>query len=756
MDRQTLLGKNFHRLTATLVLMSVVATTLTAQMRQKAPAAQPAKAAAQKAGWSGVVNYRKTLADDFSSDEKLFGRISEQERIKHNQTRRYSYEGNIVVNDLAGTGRPATTAKVNFIDSEYHKVVQTELTECHSWEQSRLIKAESVDRKTTTGTGSGEAYSFSLSVYADTMRLGFTMPEINGKYTSESSSTYSNLCPNSTRTPSASTNTSDARIPGGGASIEALIDPKNPDVLEGSKTWTDGATSTSKGWTYTVTWRFRRTPQPLIITDVRFEQPIYPSPNDWREIGEKGHTVDGNQVKIIATIANLGATEKSATVKFRELKENTDLPNAPLSATIPANGQKEVELIWDTSGYAWRQSGTDVVPEMNRQIEVSIPDDTMQKELKVIPKPVIVAWGIWQWFDAYKKFRDYFTAVNDKWNVWTARNDARTLSTDNADILDSDIRQIQKGENAWHVDMVALRNGGLVGRVYVNSKMPTQFDGRPTVPQMIMISVPNLGTPCATGLYGLSFKLNTLNLDAVGELSPESMKRFNLLVNNTNGTKFAAIAVDSRKDTCQEDDVHGDGFVPVTSAIWRVKRKYVTTANVGSMDVLSDVSVFREVYKWLAVPPKGDHNPDPGTLAQIYSDEDLLDPRESLFGKFRNVGAAFAGFSQPDDTDPRPDFANVVRIDARESVEIEIPVKAGSRFALNLYASPEVSATLVNEQGEILGKNLTGTPESNDIFRTISVRKPFAAGKWKLILENRLTTETEAAITAFIDYTPTN
>jgi hypothetical protein len=395
------------------------------------------------------------------------------------------------------------------------------------------------------GSGSGEAYSYSLSVYADKFRLGFTLPEIQGTYTHDTSSTYSNLCPNSTRQPSASTNANEARIERGGADVEGDIDPKDPDVLEGSKTWSNGATTNSKGFTYTVTWRLRRKPQPLIITDVKFSQPIYPSPNDWQEIGKKARVTDGNQVKIIATIANLGPTEKSATVNFKELKENTTLPNGPVTATIPANSQKDVELVWDTSGYAWKQSGSEVEPEMNRQIEVTIPDDSMQKDLIVVPKPVVLLWGFWVSADAMTKFRDYFRAVSDKWGVWAAQNNWSKVSTDNADIIDHDIREIQKSENAWHVDLVAVQNGGLAGRVYVNSKMPTQFDGRPTATHLIMIGTPNLGTPCAVGVYGLSFKINTLNMDAVSELSPESMKRFNLLVNNTNGTKFAALAVDS-------------------------------------------------------------------------------------------------------------------------------------------------------------------------------------------------------------------
>ena len=743
MNHQFRQKRIFRQFIALLLLVSIGAGALSAQTKPKT--AQPAKTP-PKAGWSGVITYRKVLRDVFTSDEKLFGRLDERERIKHTDSRSYTYDGKLVVSDLAGTGRASTSTKIDFRDSVSEKVVQTELTNCHSHEPERLIKAESTDRKITTGTGEGEAYSYNLSVNGDRFSLGFTFPEFQGKFVHNTSSTYSNLCPNSTRQPSASNNENDTPISRGGASIEGMIDPKNPDVIEGTKTWTDGAVGSSKGFKHTVTYRLRRKPTPLMITDLRFYEPTYPSPNDWREIDAGDSTVDGNQVKIVATIANFGATEKTATVNFKELRENVDLPDGAVTATVPPNGQKDVELVWDSSGYAWRQSGADVVPEANRQIEARIPDDSMQKDLTVIPKPVILVWGLWQWRAAYEKFRDSFKAVSDKWSFWISHSDSRSVSTDNADILDNDIRLVQKNENAWHVDLVGVQNGGLTARVYVNSKMPTQFDGRPTATHLVMMGTPNMGTPCAAGVYGLSFRMNTLNWDAVAELSPDSMKRFNLLVNNTNGTKFAALAGGSRSSTCQED-VPGDGFVPSASVVWRIKNNFVSTANVKPRDLIGEVSHFRQVYKWLAVPPKGDHAPDPSTLAT-----NLFEREDPDFANTRHYGAMFASGNATDETDPRPEFAKVVTIPAKKPVEIEIPSRGGTRFSVVLYASTDVSATLIDESGNIVGTNLADSPEAAEIFRTITVRKPFQASKWKLRLENRAAAETEAAVMAFVDY----
>jgi hypothetical protein len=739
MYKKFLHQKMLRRAAAILLLASFSASALSAQTKAKAASPQAAKTPV-KAGWSGVITYQKTLDDTFSSDEKLLGSTDERERIKHNNSHKYSYSGNMVVNDMSGSGQATTRTKMQFREVHSDKAVQTELTRCHAFESDRVVTAESTDRMITAGSGSGEAYGYSLNVNGDKFDLSFTIPEFQGKYTHNTNSTYAGLCPDSTRTPSASNNESDARIERGGASIEGAVDPKNPDVIEGSKTWTDGVTPTSKGFTYTVTYRLRRKPQPLMITDIRFYEPLYPSPNDWHEIGDRDRAVDGNQVKVVATIANFGATEKTTAVSFKELKENAAVSDGSVTATVPANSQKDVEIVWDTSGYAWRQSGADVIPEASRQIEARIPDDSLQKDLTVIPKPVVLVRGFWQSSDAFKKFRDYFKAVSDKWEFWAARTDVTKVSTDNADFVDSDVRKIQKGENAWHVDLVAVQNGGLTARVYVNSKMPTLFDGRPAATHLVMLGTPNSGTPCAEGLFGLSFKLNTFNLDAVAELSPGSMKRFNLLVNNTNGTKFAALAGGSRKSTCQED-APGDGFAPTASAVWRVKDHFVSNVRVDTRDLIGEVSHFRQVYKWLAVPPKGDHSPDPSTLA-----ENLFEQNRTNF-----VNASFAPGNSGDDN-VKPEFAKVITIPAGRPVDVEIPARGGSRFSVVFLASPDVSVTLIDEKGNAAAANLADSPEAAEIFRTINVSRPFPAGKWKLRLESRSKDETQAAVTAFVDY----
>jgi hypothetical protein len=122
-------------------------------------------------------------------------------------------------------------------------------------------------------------------------------------------------------------------------SRKSEINPNQPDVLEGSITIdiNDKNNATSrKAPVTTFSWRLRRCPPPLMITDVKFYHLNYPSPNDWEGVDNRlnHYTIDGNDVKIVATIVNLSGAKKSATVNFKDLTGNKDLPEASVPASL--------------------------------------------------------------------------------------------------------------------------------------------------------------------------------------------------------------------------------------------------------------------------------------------------------------------------------------------------------------------------------------------------------------------------------------
>lgn len=91
----------------------------------------------------------------------------------------------------------------------------------------------------------------------------------------------------------------------------------------------------------------------------------------------------------------------------------------------------------------------------------------------------------------------------------------------------------------------------------------------------------------------------------------------------------------------------------------------------------------------------------------------------------------------------KPDFAKVVKIVPKQLVELEIPVETAQNFGLTFMADSQISATLFNDKGMIVGKNLTKTSEANVWFRSIYVNKDVSAGTWKLKLESTSDKELE-------------
>ena len=259
--------------------------------------------------------------------------------------------------------------------------------------------------------------------------------------------------------------------------MEGKINPSKPDEIVGTKTWTEKSEGLTAKTTYTIKYKLTRKPIPLIITDVKFYQPNYPWPNSWEEIdgNRNEYAIDGNQVKIVASILNVSDGEKTASVNFKELKENENLPDSGQTVTLKPKEEKEVELVWDTNGYAWKKNAPYNYAINTREIEVSIPDDKTSEQIFVYPKPVVIVPGMWSKREKTNQLEGYFKNQNVPWTVTTARVYVGKKSAENVPILDKTVRDLQKQINAWHVDLVAHSTGGLTARAYINSEMPIQF-----------------------------------------------------------------------------------------------------------------------------------------------------------------------------------------------------------------------------------------------------------------------------------------
>lgn len=97
----------------------------------------------------------------------------------------------------------------------------------------------------------------------------------------------------------------------------------------------------------------------------------------------------------------------------------------------------------------------------------------------------------------------------------------------------------------------------------------------------------------------------------------------------------------------------------------------------------------------------------------------------------------------------KPNFAKAVTLAPNQVVEVDIPVEAANKFWLALMADARVSATLINNQSVVVGKNLTKTPEASAWVRSIAFDRPTSAGTWKLKLENTHDRELQAILTTW-------
>jgi hypothetical protein len=246
----------------------------------------------------------------------------------------------------------------------------------------------------------------------------------------------------------------------------------------------------------------------------------------------------------------------------------------------------------------------------------------------------------------------------------------------------------------------------------------------------------------------VAFEMLGKNVEAVRQLRQEYAVGFNRINVNRKGVKFSVLAGDPLPTMCKEV-VWNDGIVPVQSAIWQItdyaKSKNIHTDLTGT----EDFSAF--VKPRLAIGPKGNHNPEAPTSSQFSN-------RTGQYSSGTQPRVYGKGFSESvftnislKSTQPEEPWAKAVTAARKQTVEIDLPVGAVQNLGITFMALSDVSVTLINDKGVVVGKNLTKTPEANAWFRTIFVDKGISRGTWKLRIENTSDREAEAILTAWFN-----
>lgn len=575
----------FKHLVAIAVILSSVSSAFGQTRRSSGPAKAPVSAAQpastnQDGGWSGVVTYRKTLRENENSGKvPAFGRLDKERNYTiTTRTREYKYEGKAVID--GGGPQTIAKAKVEFSDEDREVGKMVIVDSCHAFNDVHEFIDNSTSEKITKASANGDLQNFSLYVdQSGRYNLSMRFPDAKGTYNDSSNLTRSGYCQPKNNEPKSSSNRSDINLRGEGVSVRGEIDPNNPDVIEGSET------SGGNGrFAFTTTWRFARKPQKLLVTDVRFEHMKFPTWNNWVDVIEQIGTIDGNLVKVKANIANLSDETKYAEITFKETykgdKWNGATPDYPLhesvSIRLEAGEIREVEVLWNTQGFAWFNDGR---PRYLQRVKVEAWEDfkkkdEMTKNLKISPKPLVLVAGLWSDENTFSAYQNYLTTMhsygwkaiifNDNVTGSGAKANGQPRSVyDFADALQTKVRKAQEELNAWHIDVAGHSTGGLIGRLFAHKFGEILPDGNPRIRHLMMMGTPNLGIAC-TG--GLESEFSTPDkIFSAKELFLAEMERFNRFVVNRHGTKFSALVGRSIGMLCAPL-IRGDGVVEVDSA----------------------------------------------------------------------------------------------------------------------------------------------------------------------------------------------
>ena len=708
--------------------------------------ALPAAAAAGQCarGWTGTVEYTRSQANNSS---KTVERVSRKGTDTTNWSMTYNYAAQVAVRATPDPDLSLGRANISLSSVSTETTSAQDQQICPHTTTPRSVSGSFVTKSETRANESGVEADVDVSMGSDgTYSVGVRLPEVKGTVSGSTSSSFSGQC-----TPKKGVNQSMADMPTTiegvrfSSSGEDRVLASAPDRLAGSHS------VAAYGVTETLRWNLRRCGGDLRLVDVKFEDMRFPTWDAWQEISEQKGTIDGNIVRITAVVANDGPEDKSATVKFRDTYKGDKWDGArkdglleELSVNVPAGEQREVTFKWDSSGWAWFDDGR---PRLVQRIKTEVEDggkkvDETTRNLKVAPKPLVLAHGLWSNWTAWESWQNILTTSHSyDWKAFPVGQHAQhgKMSTgeevgnlgptntivQNAAELARYVEYAQKDRNAWHVDIVAHSMGGLISRRYIHAAMPSYPDGKPQVAHLVMLGTPNMGSRCAD-LISAPLETVGRSMDALRELRPSVVEQFNATHSERKGVEFSVLAGNPLPAICYMLNAN-DGVVTVPSATWTIADNAQQSVLHTDMATTAGFSSF--VKPRVAVGPG--KQPQPSALSALAQ------------------GADAAEGGRGDGGSVTPDFSKIVKLSPGQTMKVAIPVEDARNFGLTFVAASKVSATLTDDKGAVVGANLAGKPEASQIFRSIFVGQPITKGYWVLTLQNTDEFEREVVLSTW-------
>ncbi|HLM59447.1 MAG TPA: choice-of-anchor X domain-containing protein, partial [Pyrinomonadaceae bacterium] len=619
--------------------------------------------------------------------------------------------------------------KVSIAKRDIQDVEERRITNCGNWmnERTSTVISKHLVQSDETGAASGNV-PVSVSIRDGNYSFDIHMPPVRGKTVLKGRNSQKGYCdPKLDDEQITSPVENPKQFDALRFRIEGKIDPQKPNVLSGTLKFDPNIT---------INWHLTRASGDcddgeLSVEGLTLKQHVFPNATAWQEIGE--NTVDGNQVKITATVSNSSKKSKSGTVTVKETTSGEVLGTQ--SVSVAGGGSADVEILWDTNGYSWSDAGGGLP---DRRIEASLSNGSnAEAEVKVSPKPVIMVHGLWSNGAAWSDYHNYLREAYDgDWKGYavganpkvaemhtgdSAGNwDATYSIRQNAQELGKQILHTQKTENAWRIDVVAHSMGGLISRYYIHNTMTNAPDGKPTIAHLVMLGTPNMGSPCADLMYP-TYKSLGFEVEALRQLRPSVVAEFNSQTTNRKGVKFSILAGIPLPNTCQSQMV-GDGVVEVPSALWQVAdRGYaprIHTAITGREDF------FAFVKPRLALGPK---------RAKQTAGIEKKSNDESFAKNFSSIGEYLIASVNPlailSNLQTASDTVQVVlsknvKIAVGERAEIPVNLET-AKTGVTFVVAPFVKVSLVNAgNGETEQTIEAGSTEAAQAFKTFYAENP--------------------------------
>ena len=701
-----------------------------------------AQAAACASGWAGTVQYSRNQAN---SDSKTEQRVTGKGTETTNWSMTYNYVAQVSVRPAPEPELSLGKANISLSSISTETKSAEDRYICPHERTPRSMSGSFVSKSETRANGANLEADVHVGVDSDgTYSVGVRLPEVKGTVSGSNSSSFSGQC-----TPKQGANHTIADMPttvdgySFSSSGEDRVLSSDPDRLNG------GHTVTSYGVTETLKWNLSRCSGALRLVNVKFEDMRFPTWDAWQEISEQKGTIDGNIVRMTATVANDGPDEKSATIKFRETYKGDKWDGAKpdglleeISVDVPPGEERDVTFKWDSSGYAWYDDGR---PRLIQRIKTELEDsgkkvDDKTLNLKVAPKPLVLVHGLWSNWRAWESWQNILTTSHSyDWKAFavgqkpehgrmhTGEKPVNTEPTNtiaqNAIELGLYVKYAQQDRNAWHVDIVAHSMGGLISRRYIHATMPTYPDGKPQVAHLVMLGTPNMGSRCAD-IISAPLETAGRSMDALRELRPSVVAQFNAVHTERKGVEFSVLAGNPLPAVCYMYD-ENDSVVTVPSATWAI-------TDTEQQSVFHTDMATAEVFSSFAKP----------RLA--------IGPAKQKPIKLSALDAATFSLDAAAQTDAfTPDFSKIVKLAPGQTLKVDIPVKAASDFGMTFIAANTVSASVSDDQGAVVGENLKDTPAAGQLFRSIYAKRAVAAGTWTLMLRNDEQAEREVILSTW-------